>query len=479
MSVSNTEIRQYYQRVTLDSAERHYQVNRKGGAYMGRLSTLEEALYYRDLYSETDSEEIPRPTEINLKDNNPYLENGLKYPVPERLQRPEHKPREPQGKIYKKTKSCYALHYGGKYVCCSRTYEQGYYILKKLKEYNGDTSKLPEIEKHYPEWYTWLLQFYAYIIIDPYSKRTPGVKRKYHISIPKEYLTPGKKMEVLRGYTNIEDALYERDFLVAHDWDYELLVEQIDDSQNPYYDMELPPLPQRRIRNVRLRNPHTQEIKKLQELVLAEPDMRISEAGRRLKTSHVNIRNWLRVYDINWLDFKTLVLKSENIFDRLEAKPIIYQPDLSPSKPARVGEYVYEIKGRANPWRVERQHVFYGSYPSKELALKIIDDLIACGWDKKQLKSIQLKYGYQSSRGSKNFIYRRSNSYSVRKTLDGKLVTFGCYKDYHLAEIVRDLLIANEWDKEQLTSIRELAGTIHRIEKEYNDNMFSGVRYEF
>ena len=477
MSASQTEIRQYYQRVYLDSSERMYWVNRVGGNYLGTTRTLEEALYYRDLYSDIREGEVPRPHELNLTENNPYIEEGLKYPVPERLQRSRnYKPYTPRGSIYQRSKSCYSLYYSNTYLCCCRTREQAYYTLEKLREANWDTSKLPEIQKHYPEWYTWLLGFYRYITIDANCRK--GIDKLYIISIPHRYLKEGKNVEHIRGYRNLEDALYERDFLVEHDWDYDLLVETINDEENPYYDMELPPWPERKVKNIRERDPHHDEIRLMQKIILEDPDIQQKDLAQKMDTSDMNIRNWLKSYNTNWLDFKTLVLAGEDPLETLTLEPLIYTPDLSPSMPSNFKGYVHKnYKSKISPWIITYHTRTYGVYPTRELALKIAEDLVECGWDKKQLRSIQLKHGYNAVKGSKNLIYHsRGNTYNIRKTIKGKLAYFGCYSNYRLAEITRDLLKQENWNKEKLPSIRDTGELIYRLEKEYPSTMFSGVR---
>ena len=72
-----------------------------------------------------------------------------------------------------------------------------------------------------------------------FKKNTGRVQ--YKINIPKSYLEDDVTFETIPGYSHVEDALYERDWLVANDWDYEALVYSIDDKNNPYGDMEIPP----------------------------------------------------------------------------------------------------------------------------------------------------------------------------------------------------------------------------------------------
>lgn len=476
--MSEEDIRQYYKRIYLDTSHRCYWVNRVGGSYLGTTKTLEEALYYRDLYSNIREDPVPRPSELDLKTDNPYLKDGLKYPVPERLQRPEgYIPHTPKGSIYHRSKSCYVLYYSGTYLCSCRTYEQGYYVLQELRKCQWDKTQIPRILNSYPEWYTWLLGFYRYITVDSHSK-TPEGNHRYLISIPRRALPKGQNIELVRGYTNLEDALYERDFLEKHNWDYDLLVETINDKNNPYYNMELPPYPERKIRNIIKRKSHTKELKQIQKLILESPEISQREVARKLETSDMNIRNWLRNYDTDWFSFRHLVLTGEDPLEKLTLKPIIYQPDLSPSKPSNFKGYVHKhSKSKKYPWNIEYKHKGYGVYPTRELALKIVKDLIACNWDKSQLQSIQLKHGYVAPRTRRNLIYRKGNTYTVRKTTpDGGLGYYGCYPCKRIAEIVRDLLKHLNWNKDHLAEVKETANLIYHFEKTYQNNMFGGVR---
>lgn len=472
----NEAVRQYYQRVYLN-APKQYRIKHKRGSYLGTCATLPEALYYRDKYSESTQENIPRPQELDLKTQNPYLRKGLKYPVPDRLNPlKEHKP-QPKGHIHHRSKSSYALYYSKKYLCSCRTYEQAYYVLQELKKYNFDKKHIPEILDSYPEWYSWLVQFYRYITLDiKYKERTN--KNRYFISIPRRYLKTNQNIELIRGYTRLEDALFERDFLEEHNWDYNLLVEAINDNENPYYNMEIPPYPERRIRNVGKRKTHAKELKQIQELILTEPDISQRSVSKKLGFNDMSIRNWLHNYDTNWLDFKKIVLNGEDPLEKLTLKPLIYTPDLSPSTPGNFKNYIHKNhSSKKYPYNIEYKHRGYGVYPTRELALKVVKDLIACNWDYNQLKNIQQKHGYIATQGKRNLIYKVGNTYQVRKTLPGgKLGYFGCYPCKRIAEIVRGLLKEADWNKEELPQIKESANNIYRLERQYQYNMFSGVR---
>lgn len=471
------KVRQYYQRIYL-TAPNQYRIKHKDGRYLGLAKTIEEALYYRDKYSTNPQPKLPRPYEVDLKTDNPYYRRGLKYPLPDRLN-PEvdYKPSYNKGSIHQRSKSSYVLQYSKKYLCSCRTYEQAYYVLRELAKYDFDKSRIPEIMDSYPEWYSWLVQFYRYITVDYYYKKRTG-KNKYLISIPRRYLRPGQNLELIRGYTKLEDALFERDFLEEHEWDYNLLVEAINDLENPYYEMELPPYPERKIRNVSKRKPHDKELKEMQQIILAEPSISQRELAKRIGTNDMNIRNWLHNYNTDWLEFRTIVLSGDDPLEKLTLKPIIYTPDLSPSTPGNFKNYIHRNSAsKKYPYNIEYKRRGYGVYPTRELALKVVKDLIACDWDYNQLKDIQRRHGYVATHGKRNLIYKVGNTYQVRKSLpDGQLGYFGCYPCRRIAEIVRGLLKEANWNKEELPEIKESANRIYNLEKQYQHNMFGGVR---
>ena len=120
---------------------------------------------------------------MDLKQDNPHILNGLKYPLPERLT-PTKKSNYGKGRIRKKGKASYHIYHGGKkskrYYCACRTYEQAYYTLKKLQECDFDRTQLPRIQEEYPKWYTWLMEFYRYII-----RNNDG--KGYILNFPREY----------------------------------------------------------------------------------------------------------------------------------------------------------------------------------------------------------------------------------------------------------------------------------------------------
>lgn len=366
--------------------------------------------------------------------------------------------KQPKGSIYKSSKSSYKIYKSRDYICSCRTYEQAYYVRMELRKNNWDTSKLPEILNEYPKYYTKLLFFYHYI---HYSKNDG----KWMILIPKTK-SKSQKLEHIT-YHNVEDALYERDFLVEHDWDYDVLVEAIDDTQNPYYDMELPPYPERRIKNVSQPKSYKTELLVLQERVLENPDIHIGEVAKELGCTSQSIRNWLKKYDTDYLSFKNVVLAGDDPLQVFQLKEKIYKPDLTPSK-ANFRNYVsHHQRSKTNPYViVNSKRESFGWYPTRKLAEKIAKDLKKCNWDRSKLASIQAKHNFTPKQKRRNYIYPHGKKYTIRKQINNKKIQYGTYKTMEIAESIRDKLIKCNWDKNQLQVIQskvaqEFGGELH------------------
>lgn len=439
---------------------RHYNVG-KGKTYSGCLKTIEEALYYRDLCIEHNWE-IQKPKELDLKTDNPYLNDGLLYPVPKRLIIPPKAPKR-MGTISSKGPQFYGLTKGKEYFGGYRTFEMAYYVREKMNECNWDKSQLDRIVEEYPVWYTWLMNFYQYII------------PKYNgwvVNITGKHSDTGKLEHIYCH--RLEDALWERDLLVKYGWDEELVIECADDRENPYYSMELPPYPQRKVRRISEREPRTDLFNRLFELISeSEEDYSQVEYCEMVGTNPVTLKNILRKeYGTTWAEFKRLCESGENPNDVLEQKPIIYQPNLE--RRYKNTNYVSFMKGLKTPYVIyhrdkeTKESVYYGAYPTRELADKISNDLQACNWDKTKLKSIQAKHGWQSVVHSKRWIEENKHKlkdgtvkvygyYIRKKDKSKKMIPYGYYKDKRVAELVRDLLVECDWDKSQLESIQDYA----------------------
>ena len=434
---------------------RHYNVG-KGQKYSGCLKTIEEALYYRDLCLENDWE-IPKPKELDLKTNNPYLVNGLEYDLPKRLIIPPKAPRR-MGTISSKGEQFYGLTLGKEYYGGYRTYEMAYYVREELNKHDWDKSKLEEIVEDYPVWYTWLMNFYQYV-----NPRDNG----WIVSITPKHSDSGKLEHLY--FHRLEDALWERDLMLKYNWDEELMIECADDSKNPYYDMDLPPYPQRKVRRIKEREPRTELFNKLFDLIHNGGYYNQEQYCELCGTNPVTLRNILRnEYDTTWQEFYGICMSGENPNDVLEQKPIIYQPNLE--REYANTNYVSYYKNLKTPYVIYHKDEndvsqYFGAYPTRELADKISNDLQKCDWDKSQLETIQKKHGWKSVVGSRRWVYpvkytskKTGETYIAHYQLRRKNIgSFGCYKDKRVADIVRDLLVENDWDRSRLDEFKDYA----------------------
>lgn len=450
--------KEYYKNIG-KSGER-YKVRWCDG-YRGTVDTIEEALYFRDIVQATRGE-CEKPEEYDLHTNNPYLK-GLKYPIPERLIIIPKKSDYGKGYIMAKGPQSYHLWYGDKYYCACRTYEQAYYVKQEMNKVDWDTDKLDEILDNYPVWYTWLMNFWQYVNPHPDGKR-------WLVTItPKN--NPDNALEKLM-FSKVEDALWERDLLLKYDYDEELLVEAADDSLNPYYNMIIPPYPQRKVRRIVEREPRTQLFNTMKECLL-DGCVNQEEIAKACGTTPATIRGILRrEYDSTWKEFLAIVARGEDPNQVLEQKPIIYKPNLDYIPPNN--NYVQLNKtNRKSCYTVSHKGEYFGSYLTRELANKISNDMQKIGWDKSRLEEIQLKHGHTSIVGSKRWIYAnqytskktgetRTMSYAVRKKdKQRRIHNYGSYKDYEVAARVRDLLMEHDWEDESLP------GIIEQVKKEF------------
>ena len=448
---------------------RHYNVG-KGSKYNGCLKTIEEALYYRDICKRHKWKNVPKPKELDLKTDNLYLKNGLKYDLPKRLIIPPKAPRR-MGTISSKGEQFYGLTLGKEYYGGYRTFEMAYYVREKLNECGWDKSQLDRIVDEYPVWYTELNYLYQYV-----TPRDNG----WVVGITPKHSSSGKLEHLY--FHNLEDALWERDLLLKYNWDEELLIECADDSKNPYYDMELPPYPQRKVRRIKEREPRTDLFNKLYDLINNAGYYNQEQLAQLAGTNAVTIRNILRnEYDTTWEEFKGLCESGTNPNDVLEQKPLIYQPNLE--RRYDNTNYVSHFKNLKTPYVIyhrnkeTQQSEYFGAYPTRELADKISNDLQKCDWDKSKLKEIQAKHGWQSIVNSKRWISEQKHTlkdgtvrvygYQIRKkNKQKKHINFGWYKDKRVAELVRDLLVDCDWDKSKLEAIQDYANyCIEEVDK--------------
>lgn len=467
--------KKYYVRLTTDIDKRWFRVKHKSNRYLDKTKNIYEALYYRDLYSEYegDLKDIPRIKDCDLITDNPYLDN-LKYPIPSRLKLNPHDSKRGKGSIFKKSVSCYSVSYSGKSYCTCRTYEQAHYVRNALVEANWNIEEVPRILDEYPIWYTKLLQFYIYI-----SRTGDDNKRKWLLTIPKDKSDDGKIQHIY--YSRLEDALYERDFLVKYDWDYDLLVTNIDDNLNPYYDMELPPYPERKIRNISPRTNHDEDFKKLMILIKENPYITVKELAGSINITGTTLRNWFHQYNTTPTEFRSLVLEGKNPFDYIKQEELIYQPDLSKSLHSNYKGYVHYKPDRYSKFAVSKNDVYYGAYFTREIANKVVKELMKVNWDKSKLPSIKKKLNItpRKTENEYKFIYKsRPNvdSWQIRKKIKGKNYGFGVYYDKEFAKLVRDILIGLDWKCTDLNKLKSFATYVVECKKRYYNNMFGGVR---
>lgn len=464
--------KKYFNRIYLSHNKTQYYINNRAGIYFGVVPTIEEALYFRDLYSdETNPDNIPSVESIDLKTNNPYLKNGLKYPLPERLILHEPRTKGYGFGVIRKRKNHYRLEKSNKYYTTCITYEQAYFYHQELNKRGWDKKNLPGIAKDYPEWYTWLNRFYIYI-----TRANADSKYNWQLT-----LTPNNnngKLEYI-GYVNLEDALHERDFLLSHDWDYDLLVECIDDTCNPYYDMELPPYPERKIKNLFLENNHDKELKIMRDYVYSHGDVSRGEMAEQLNITGATLTNWLKKYDADWRYFKKLCLEGKDPLDHLSMPEHIYTPDLTPKKPKHFKNYVTVSKvNKTNPYKIVKDAVQYGVYPTWEIANKISNELQKIGWTQENRKKLQKQYGLKNKFKTKRNVYLTPAGHYVvrRKGKKRNTISYGTYTTWLEAAIVRELLAYYDWDKNKLPSIQVEAKQYYHMILSFKNNMFGGKR---
>ena len=464
--------KKYYTRIYKSHNKTQYYINNRAGLYLGVVPTIEEALYLRDLYSdEYEIEKVPHVDDMDLKTNNPYIENGLAYPLPDRLILEKPRTTGHGFGVIRKRDNHYRLERGGKYYATCITYEQAYFYYQEFNKRGWDKKNIPGIKADYPEWYTWLNQFYIYI-----SRH--NARNRYNWKLT---LTPynNGKLEHL-GYVNLEDALFERDFLMAHDWNYELLVECIDDSLNPYYDMELPPYPERRIRNIFLDNNHDEELARMRDYIMENGDVTREEVADYMNITSMTIGNWMNKYHTSFRDFKKLCLMGEDPLNYFSMPKHIYTPDLSPCRPKHFRNYVTKNKqNKTNPYKIVKDGVCYGVYPTREIASKISNELQRIGWSDENRRKLQAEYNLKPFGEKRYNIYpTRAGHYCVRRKLNGKMVQYGTFDTWMEAALIRDQLKQNNWDKELMPVIREAIQDDLQLIQSFKSNMFNGKREE-
>ena len=140
------------------------------------------------------------------------------------------------------------------------------------------------------------------------------------------------------------------------------------------------------------------------------------------------------------------------------------------------GYVTYDKRSKKSPYFIRKGNTIYGYYQTREIANKVVEKLIACNWDKNQLQSIRESIGYKNTKKDRGNIYpHKTGGYTIRKSFKQKRVNYGYYKDYRVAEAVRDQLILHDWNKELYPELRRLAETIIPVLRLLENNMFGGV----
>lgn len=463
--------KKYYNRIYLSRNKTQYYVNNKYNFYLGVVPTIEEALYLRDLYfNESDTDKIPSVETLDLKTNNPYIHDGLDYRLPERLKLKKPRTEGYGFGVIRKRKNHYRLEQGGKYYATCITYEQAYFYYQELNKRGWDKKNLPGIKEDYPEWYTWLNRFYIYI-----TRETVNKQSNWKLAFTPSN-NPEDKLDYIL-YVNLEDALYERDFLMEHNWDYDLLVECIDDSKNPYYDMELPPFPERKIRKVALEYNHDKELEKMRDYIYTHGDINRNDMAKILNVTGQTLSNWFKKYNTTWTRFKKICLKGEDPLKYFTMEKTIYTPDLSPAKPKHFRNYVHKNKNNKScDYKIVKDSVYYGSYPTWEIANKVSNLLQEHGWTQENRKKFQKEYGVAFQDNKYNNIYPTPAGHYVirRKNKKRQTINYGTYHTHLEASIVKLLLVDCNWDKNKLLSIKAEAKKLLRRVLAFQDNMFHG-----
>lgn len=436
--------RKYYKSIYLTKNKKAYIVKYKG-EYITYTKSIEEALYARDLIYKYTPKKIDIKS-VTLTENNPYIINGLDYPLPHKLKlKPKNNPKITNYTyIRKKGEQSFQIrkHINGelKYFGTYATLEYARYIRDELIKNDWNEEKLSEIKDNYKYYYTNSLNLFKYIrpmnngkwlfLYQEYAMGDDG----------KPFVTT---LESFGGWTNIEDAMWERDLYFEHKGDEVSMCE--DNRENPYYKMDLPAYPSRLKRN-RKQKDHKPILENLKKLI--QDGMTLQwECAKELNMK--NITNILHKYNTNWDEFKVLALADEDL-SVLEARENIIIPDVSVHY--KNNNYVSRDNDK---YRVQRRGVYYGRYDDLKTATKVSKALEKVNWDKSKLNSIRKKYNCESKVNSKRWVYKHGNKYYIRKTNENKkIINYGSYKDKRLAEKVRDKLVIHKWNKDLLPKIQ-------------------------
>ena len=143
-----------------------------------------------------------------------------------------------------------------------------------------------------------------------------------------------------------------------------------DNSQNPYYDIELPSYPQLCIHNIHdHHNLYDTLINDVAGIIINNHDITMEVAAKELWGNDISLCNTLKRYDTGWNDFKELCLSGDDPLISLEFHPHIFTPDLS----MHYGDDIYIHTHKKNNGKVvyiiQKNRVYFGTYPT--LARKV------------------------------------------------------------------------------------------------------------
>ena len=421
--------------------------------YMGVTKTIEETLYYRDI-ARMNNYIIGKPKDYDLITDNPYIINGLDYPIPEKLQIKKPKTNYGKGYVKKKSYKNFQVWYNKKYYGSYPTYEYAEYIRQKLYENKWDTQKLDEIKKEYPIYYTYIQKFWRYIT---YDEKTDTWRCDKHIS---------NNNHIIFTFNNPYDVLYERDLYEKYDWNIDLLVEldNTETYENPYKKMDyLPPYPTQKVQyKYTYTKQHYMEF--MEEMIFFIKEFEVNTLRGMAETLDTNARyilDVLKKFSISWNGFKELCEYEDDPLTLLTYTENIIKPNLNISNSKT--DYIYYDKRRKySPYFIQKNKTRYGTYSDKKTAKKVVNRLKKCNWDKKQLPDILKEINYQTpiKKGEtcKKIYLDKRNPKNIRYYIKYLSTYYGVYDTIQIAEKIVEELEKVDWDKKQLPQIKEKIG---------------------
>ena len=125
-----------------------------------------------------------------------------------------------------------------------------------------------------------------------------------------------------------------------------------------------------------------------------------------------------------------------SMYNKLEAngwkKPILVRP-----RHTGKWKYIYKTKGA---YMIYKDRFYYGTFATFEEAYKYKQYLEDHDWDKK------LAYRKRGKCNPHRYIVKNNGSYSIHKSVDGKIVVFATCKKLEDAIAERDFLESINWD---------------------------------